>query len=235
MNPRNRRMLVACGLGMAMAAALPLALRAEEKPKHALPVAKHGGTVIGMCDGKTSLEVDLKPGESLSPERAQSVSAQLMTEWRKANPGASWDVVAVADTGAKAGQGPAGAPPSSGQSAQHGTYEAFTSRDEAVWAEETKKFVDEGNAIFHSPSKLGGTVGVSCGNCHPNGANTHPETYPKYQVQLQRVALLRDMINWCVENPVKGKALADDDPKMRALEAYILSTRKGVALEYGKH
>ena len=85
------------------------------------------------------------------------------------------------------------------------------------------------------PAKNGGTIGVSCGNCHPNGANTHPETYPKYQVQLQRVALLRDMINWCIENPVKGKALADDDPKMRALEAYILSTRKGVALEYGKH
>ena len=46
--------------------------------------------------------------------------------------------------------------------------------------------------------------------CHPNGRNTHPETYPKYQVQLQRVALLRDMINWCIENPVKGKALRDD-------------------------
>jgi len=29
--------------------------------------------------------------------------------------------------------------------------------------------------------------------CHPDAANTHPETYPKYQVQLQRVALLRDM------------------------------------------
>ena len=22
--------------------------------------------------------------------------------------------------------------------------------------------------------------------CHPDAANTHPETYPKYQVQLQR-------------------------------------------------
>jgi len=41
--------------------------------------------------------------------------------------------------------------------------------------------------------------------CHPDGANTHPETYPKFQTQLQRVALLRDMINWCIENPVKGK------------------------------
>jgi thiosulfate dehydrogenase len=29
----------------------------------------------------------------------------------------------------------------------------------------------------------------------PNAANNHPETYPKFQVQLRRVALLRDMIN----------------------------------------
>ena len=65
--------------------------------------------------------------------------------------------------------------------------------------------------------------------CHPDAANTHPETYPKYQVQLQRVALLRDMIDWCIENPVKGPTLAPNDPKLRALEAYILAQRKGVA------
>jgi hypothetical protein len=29
----------------------------------------------------------------------------------------------------------------------------------------------------------------------PNAANTHPETYPKFQVQLRRVALMREMIN----------------------------------------
>ena len=27
----------------------------------------------------------------------------------------------------------------------------------------------------------------------------------EYQERLQRVDLLRDMINWCIENPVKGK------------------------------
>jgi hypothetical protein len=34
---------------------------------------------------------------------------------------------------------------------------------------------------------------------------------------------------------VRGKPLHDDDPKLKALEAYILAQRKGVALEYGKH
>jgi cytochrome c len=43
------------------------------------------------------------------------------------------------------------------------------------------------------------------------------------------------MINWCIENPMKGKPLAADDERMRAVEAYILSTRKGAAIEPGKH
>ncbi|MBK6938951.1 MAG: hypothetical protein IPH13_01920 [Planctomycetes bacterium] len=70
--------------------------------------------------------------------------------------------------------------------------------------------------------------------CHPDASNTHPETYPKFQSQLGRVALLRDMINWCVEHPVRGKPLAVDGPEMRALEAYITAQRKGVPLDYGK-
>jgi cytochrome c len=95
--------------------------------------------------------------------------------------------------------------------------------------------VEQGKKVFHSAKLLGGTIGVSCDMCHPDAANTHPETYPKYQEQLQRVALLRDMINWCIENPVKGKTLDPNDPKLRALEAYILAQRKGVPLAYGKH
>ena len=39
-----------------------------------------------------------------------------------------------------------------------------------------------------------------------------PETYPKYQCSSKKVALLRDMINWCIENPLKGKPLAGERP-----------------------
>ena len=53
--------------------------------------------------------------------------------------------------------------------------------------------------------------------------------------QLKKIALLRDMINWCIENPLEGPKLADGDDKMKALEVYILSTRKGVQLDPGKH
>ena len=34
---------------------------------------------------------------------------------------------------------------------------------------------------------------------------------------------------------LKGKPLAENDPVLRSVEAYILSTRKGAAIEPGKH
>ncbi len=103
-----------------------------------------------------------------------------------------------------------------------------------MWRRETVKAVTEGSRVFHSADELGSQIAVSCDMCHPNAANTHPETYPKFQEQLGRVALLRDMINWCIEHPVRGTRLAPDDPKMRALESYILAQRKGKVLDYGK-
>lgn len=50
--------------------------------------------------------------------------------------------------------------------------------------------------------------------CHPDGANTHPETYPKFQVQMGGVVLLRDMIKWCIEQAVRGEVLTADDTRM---------------------
>ncbi|KFE60879.1 c-type cytochrome [Hyalangium minutum] len=138
--------------------------------------------------------------------------------------------------GATAASGASDVAAQKGVSLQTGhTYGAFSERDERIWAASTQAFVEEGNRIFHDAEALGGTIAVSCDMCHPDAANTHPETYPKYQVQLGRVALLRDMINWCIENPVRGKPLADDDPKMKAMEAFIYAKRKGAKLEFGKH
>jgi thiosulfate dehydrogenase len=118
---------------------------------------------------------------------------------------------------------------------QTGIYSAYTDRDQEVWMAATNDFVKEGHRIFHDANAFGGTIGVSCDMCHPDAANTHPETYPKFQVQLGRVAMLRDMINWCIENPARGQPLRDDDVRLKAMEAYILAQRKGVALAYGKH
>jgi len=93
--------------------------------------------------------------------------------------------------------------------------------------------VSDGNRLFHSDEI--GTNGIACAMCHPDASNTHPETYPKFQTQLKKVALLRDMVNWCIENPLEGKPLPADDPRMLAIEAYILAQRAGTPLAAGKH
>ncbi len=109
----------------------------------------------------------------------------------------------------------------------------FTQADIDRWMAEFKSVADEGRALWVSADL--GTNGVACAQCHPNAANTHPETYPKFQQQLGKVIAIRDMINWCIQNPLEGTPLELDDPKMTAIEAYITWERRGVKLEPGKH
>ena len=108
-----------------------------------------------------------------------------------------------------------------------------TPREEQIWKAELDRMVAEGDRLFHSDEI--GTNGIACAMCHPHASNTHPETYPKFQTQLKKVALLRDMVNWCILNPLEGAELAENDARLKALEAYILASRKGVALDVGKH
>ena len=226
-----KRGLLAISVGALLGGAIYLPLRlqaASEPPSHFVPPPGAGGVVVGLCDGETSIEVPwLKPGQRMTNEQARAVSNSLMSKWRERHPNAEWQ---MAQAGPNQAMAPAQAAP-----VQGGVYERLTPREQKIADIETAKFIEEGKEIFHDPGKLGGTIGVSCDMCHPDAANTHPETYPKYQTQLQRVALLRDMINWCIENPVKGKPLSPDDPRLRALEAYIISQRNGAALAYGKH
>ena len=109
----------------------------------------------------------------------------------------------------------------------------FTKKDQERWEKQYMGVVQKGRDLWTSP-KLG-TNGVACAQCHPNAANTHPETYPKFQKQLGRVIALREMINWCIQQPLEGKPLALDSPDMVALEAYVAHERRGVALAPGKH
>jgi thiosulfate dehydrogenase len=109
----------------------------------------------------------------------------------------------------------------------------FTKEDLKRWEKEYMAVVKKGDELFHS-SKLGNNT-VSCGQCHPNASNTHPETYPKFQQQIGKVVSLMEMVNWCLQHPLEGKPLAADDPKMTALQAYITYERRGVKLAPGKH
>ncbi len=109
----------------------------------------------------------------------------------------------------------------------------FTDEEVARWMQQFDDVAAEGRALWTSAEI--GSNGVVCAQCHPNAANTHPETYPKFQKQLGRVSQLWEMINWCIRNPLEGEELAADDPKMIAMQAYVYKERRGVELAPGKH
>jgi len=181
---------------------------------------------VTTCDGTGKAMV-------ASDEAGHELADALMAQWKRDHPDANWvaqekerhELKPPADNSALL---------EGGQAEGH-TYGQHDKRDLLLWARETEKFVVEGSRIFHSADLLGSSVAVSCDMCHPHASNTHPETYPKYQTQVGRVVLLRDMIHWCIENPVRGTHLNPDDPAMRALEAYIMAQRSGTPMNYGKH
>lgn len=92
--------------------------------------------------------------------------------------------------------------------------------------------VAKGDALWHD-GKLG-TNGLACANCHPDASAANPETWPKFQTNLGKVATLRDMINWCIRIPLAGEALALDSDDMIALEAYATYMSRGIPLAPGK-
>jgi thiosulfate dehydrogenase len=189
---------------------------------------------VSLCDGQSSISIPgLKPGEALPRPEAQQTADRMMRVWRQTQGEARWAAWSVEAAAALAVRAETAQQP--GATTEPGQPTKFTARDQMLWKREEKKWIDEGYKAYHNAQALGGTIGISCDMCHPDGSNTHPETYPKYQVQTKKVALLRDMINWCIENPLKGKPLAENDERLRAVEAYILSTRKGIALDPGKH
>jgi thiosulfate dehydrogenase len=215
--------LGACGGAQQEPAETP-AGAATAEPRTGEPPGHTENVEVLLCDGQTKTVVPTgTPGTT--------IAGALMDEWLRKNPNSNWEaeererhtLQPAADNAGLVGR-------VNGQ-----TYGRITEQDVELWKTETERVALAGSGVFHDAKELGSTIAVSCDMCHPHAANTHPETYPKFQAQLGRVALLRDMINWCIEHPVRGKALDSDDPKLRAIEAYILAQRKGKALNYGQH
>ena len=73
-----------------------------------------------------------------------------------------------------------------------------------------------GKELFSTPL---GSNGKSCNSCHPEGKGLeHADEYPGEQ--------LREMINFCIRDALKGEMLSLDDPRLVQLEHYILSLKK---------
>ncbi|HEX9101206.1 MAG TPA: cytochrome C, partial [Polyangia bacterium] len=92
-------------IAIALVCACTLAAAADERPRHTLPKARHGGTVVGLCDGETTTEVKVAPGTTLSRDDAQKVSDALMAEWRQKHPDAAWDDAVAQDSTPATGAG----------------------------------------------------------------------------------------------------------------------------------
>lgn len=226
------RRSVFCGM---LAAMLFLAPGCDQGARETLESAKEAVPDMGeqleveLCDGETSARVPARA--EYSREQGVRIASELMAQWTRKNPDRGW---VEAEREMHAIASPADNSHLVGKTQGH-TYGRITERHVREWERELLQLVAEGSQVFHSGDALGSEIAVSCDMCHPDAANTHPETYPKFQTQLGRVVLLRDMINWCIEHPVRGKVLAPDSPEMRALEAYILAQRTGKTLAYGKH
>lgn len=112
----------------------------------------------------------------------------------------------------------------------------FTVKDIKRWEAEFEETAKYGRKLWENSADVKlGTNKVACAQCHPNAANTHPETYPKFQKQIGKVAYLTEMINWCIRNPLEGKSIGPESKEMTALLAYIYKERKGVKINAGKH
>jgi thiosulfate dehydrogenase len=111
--------------------------------------------------------------------------------------------------------------------------EPFTKEELAAQEAKLKVLVDKGFNLWHGSNPAMANNGLACGNCHPDGAASNPQTFPKYIPAFDKVVPFRDMVNWCIENPQGGKPFALNSEEMTALEAYAFYLHRGKPIEPG--
>ena len=77
--------------------------------------------------------------------------------------------------------------------------------------------VAKGKQLFNDSALGGSSNQTSCGSCHPDGKGLEKSGSKEN---------LADMINMCIERPLKGQALDMDSAEMSSLQEYIKSLNK---------
>jgi cytochrome c553 len=80
--------------------------------------------------------------------------------------------------------------------------------------------MEKGKALFNDPKFGGGTAGVSCNSCHPDGKGVEKAADRKD---------LEKQVNACIKNALKGKGIDFKSADMADIIAYIKSL-KGKAI-----
>lgn len=109
----------------------------------------------------------------------------------------------------------------------------FTDAQLADQGRELLEVVNKGRDLWHGSNPQMSGNGLACGNCHPDAAASNPQSFPKFVSEINAVAPMRDMINWCIVHPQAGKALDPDGADMIALEAYAFNLYRGEAIQPG--
>lgn len=76
---------------------------------------------------------------------------------------------------------------------------------------------ERGEMLFNDPGLGGSANSASCGTCHPGGRNLEAAGGKPD---------LREMINLCIERPLKGQRLPEDSVEMESLMLYIRALDK---------
>lgn len=84
---------------------------------------------------------------------------------------------------------------------------------------EIAKAVARGEALWKGRQL--GLTGQSCTTCHTQGADVHPETFPKFKPKMGRVVTVQEGINWCIVATMRGDRLEVGGADLTALEAYL--------------
>jgi cytochrome c553 len=78
----------------------------------------------------------------------------------------------------------------------------------------------KGKVLFNDPKFGGGTVGMSCNSCHPDGKGVEKAADRKD---------LKKQVNACIKNALKGKGIDTKSTEMADMVTYIKSL-KGKAI-----
>ncbi|MEK6527933.1 MAG: hypothetical protein AAB089_00960 [Nitrospirota bacterium] len=82
----------------------------------------------------------------------------------------------------------------------------------------------KGKALFHDPKLGGGTTGKSCNSCHPGGKGLEKAGSKKeFNFMGMKQNSLEEVVNLCIIEPLKGKAIDPKGADMANIVAYIKS------------
>ncbi len=75
---------------------------------------------------------------------------------------------------------------------------------------------EKGKALFNDPKLGGGTAGMSCNSCHPDGKGMEKAANRKD---------LEEQVNLCIKNALKGKGINPKSTEMADIIAYLKSLK----------